>query len=195
MDQTATFFTTPQLFRKWLQLHHQTEKLLWVGFYKTHTSKASLTWPESVDVALCFGWIDGLRKRIDDESYQIRFSPRKVGSIWSNVNIGRVEFLIEAGAMTPSGMQAFEARQENKSGIYSYEQRSEELPKEFAKPFKANRIAWKYYQSQPISYRKAANWWVVSAKRPETQLRRLTMLIETSSKGEWIKQFLRPKSG
>ena len=186
-----TFFPTPADFRRWLAKHHATATELLVGFYKVGSGKASITWPESVDQALCFGWIDGLRKRIDDESYTIRFTPRKPTSTWSAVNIKRVEELIQLGLMTPAGLKAFEARKANRSGIYSYEQRTAELPPEYEKGLKANRAAWTFFQAQPASYRKAAMWWIVSAKQEATRLKRLAQLIDLSAHSQLIPQFRR----
>lgn len=186
-----TFFPTPADFRRWLAKHHATATELLVGFYKVGSGKASITWPESVDQALCFGWIDGLRKRIDDESYTIRFTPRKPTSTWSAVNIQRVEELSQLGLMTPAGLKAFEARKANRSGIYSYEQRTAELPPEYEKGLKANRAAWTFFQAQPASYRKAAMWWIVSAKQEATRLKRLAQLIDLSAHSQLIPQFRR----
>jgi uncharacterized protein YdeI (YjbR/CyaY-like superfamily) len=183
------FFKTPSDFRKWLAAHHASEKELWVGFYKKDSGKASITWPQSVDEALCFGWIDGIRKNIDEISYKIRFTPRKQRSTWSAVNIKRVGELTEQGLMETTGLKAFAARQENRSGIYSYEQRSPELPTQYAKKLKNNAAAWKFFQAQPPSYRKAVNWWVVSAKQEETRLKRLDKLIDDSAEGRRIPQF------
>src|SRR6476620_587786 len=163
----ATFFSTPADLRKWFRRNHATEKELWIGFHKKHTGKPSITWPESVDEALCVGWIDGIRKGIDAESYMIRFTPRRRGSIWSAVNIGRVEALTREKRMLPAGMAAFARRVENKSGIYAYEQRSEELPEPFAGLLRRNRKAWEFFQAQAPWYRKTMGWWVVSAKREE----------------------------
>ena len=183
------FFKTPSDFRKWLAAHHASETELWVGFYKKDSGKSSITWPQSVDEALCFGWIDGIRKNIDEVSYKIRFTPRKQRSTWSAVNIKRVPELIEQGLMEEAGLKAFAARQENRSGIYSYEQRSPELPAQYAKKLKKNAAAWKFFQAQPPSYRKAVNWWVVSAKQEETRLKRLDKLIDDSAAGRRIPQF------
>ena len=183
------FFKTPSDFRKWLAAHHASETELWVGFYKKDSGKASITWPQSVDEALCFGWIDGIRKNIDEISYKIRFTPRKQWSTWSAVNIKRVPELTEQGLMEEAGLKAFAARQENRSGIYSYEQRSPELPAQYAKKLKKNAAAWKFFQAQPPSYRKAVNWWVVSAKQEETRLKRLDKLIDDSAEGRRIPQF------
>ena len=177
------FFKTPAAFRKWLATHHASEKELWVGFYKKDTGKASITWPESVDEALCFGWIDGVRKRIDDESYKIRFSPRRPTSIWSSVNIKRATELTALGLMQPAGLKAFKARREYRSGIYAYEQRSAELVEPYAGKFKRNKTAWQFFQAQPPYYRKMMNWWIVSAKQEATRLKRLDKLIEESSAG------------
>ncbi|HKB66574.1 MAG TPA: YdeI/OmpD-associated family protein [Pyrinomonadaceae bacterium] len=183
------FFKTPSDFRKWLVAHHDSETELWVGFYKKDSGKASITWPQSVDEALCFGWIDGIRKNIDEVSYKIRFTPRKQRSTWSAVNIKRVAELTEQGLMQKPGLEAFAARQENRSGIYSYEQRSPELPAQYAKKLKKNATAWKFFQAQPPSYRKAVNWWVLSAKQEETRLKRLDKLIEDSAAGRRVPQF------
>ena len=183
------FFKTPSDFRKWLAAHHASETELGVGFYKKDSGKASVTWPQSVDEALCFGWIDGIRKNIDEVSYKIRFTPRKQRSTWSAVNIKRVGELTEQGRMEETGLKAFAARQENRSGIYSYEQRSPELPAQYAKKLKKNAAAWKFFQAQPPSYRKAVNWWVVSAKQEETRLKRLDKLIDDSAAGRRIPQF------
>jgi uncharacterized protein YdeI (YjbR/CyaY-like superfamily) len=186
-----TFFATPADFRHWLEAHHTTAKELLVGFYKKDSGKPSITWPESVDQALCFGWIDGIRKRIDDVSYTIRFTPRKSGSIWSAVNIKRAQELIAEGLMRPAGLRAFEARTENRSGIYSYEQRPEALDEPYATALKENPAAWEFFQSRPASYRRAAIWWVVSAKREETRLKRVRQLIEDSAKGQTLPMFTR----
>jgi uncharacterized protein YdeI (YjbR/CyaY-like superfamily) len=189
----ARFFKSPEEFRKWLEANHSGPAELWVGFYKKGSGKPSITWPESVDEALCFGWIDGIRKSLDEDSYTIRFTPRKPRSTWSAVNISRAGELIRKGLMTPSGMAAFQARKENRSGIYSYEQRSVDLPEQYGKKFKANRKAWEYYQSRPVSYRKAVNWWVISAKREETRMKRLEKLMEDSERGQTIPQLTRAR--
>jgi uncharacterized protein YdeI (YjbR/CyaY-like superfamily) len=181
------FFKTPAAFRRWLAANHATAKELWVGFYKKGSGKPSINWPESVDEALCFGWIDGLRKSIDEESYKIRFTPRKLTSVWSAVNIRNVEQLIKEHRMQAAGMEAFAARKENRSGIYSYEQRSAELVEPYLGKFKRHKIAWKFFQAQPPSYRKVMNWWVVSAKQEETRLKRLDKLIEESAQGRRLR--------
>jgi uncharacterized protein YdeI (YjbR/CyaY-like superfamily) len=181
------FFKKPSAFRKWLEAHHATSKELWVGFYKKNSGKPSIDWPESVDEALCFGWIDGIRKRIDEESYMIRFTPRKPASVWSAVNIRNAEKLIKQKRMQPAGLKVFAARKENRSGIYSYEQRSPELVEPYMERLKRNKAAWKFFQSQPAGYRKQMNWWVVSAKKEETRLKRLAKLIEESAAGRRIR--------
>jgi uncharacterized protein YdeI (YjbR/CyaY-like superfamily) len=180
----ATFFKTPAEFRAWLEQHHETERELIVGFYRKATGRPSITWPESVDEALCFGWIDGIRRGIDAESYSIRFTPRKPTSNWSSVNIRRVAELSESGRMRPAGMAAFERRSEERSGIYSYEQRKEaKLSPAQQREFEANAEAWAFFSAQPPGYRRTATHWVVRAKREETKAKRLATLIEDSASG------------
>jgi uncharacterized protein YdeI (YjbR/CyaY-like superfamily) len=186
-----TFFRSAALFRKWLQRHHDTATELLVGFYKAGSGKPSITWPESVDEALCFGWIDGVRKRIDAASYTIRFTPRKASSNWSSVNIQKVRALIEEGRMAPAGHAAFTARRAGKSGIYSYEQRPDGLTAPYAGLLAANRAAQQFFESQTPSYRRAATWWVISAKKEETRLKRVQTLIELSGSGKLLPQFIR----
>ena len=176
------FFKTPATFRKWLAANHAKSKELWVGFYKKDSGKPSITWPESVDEALCFGWIDGVRKSVDAESYKIRFSPRKPSSIWSAVNIRNMERLIKENLAAPAGIKAYEARKENRSGIYSYEQRPVELVEPYASQFRRNKAAWQFFQAQPPGYRKIMNWYIVSAKLEKTRLARLEKLIDASAK-------------
>jgi uncharacterized protein YdeI (YjbR/CyaY-like superfamily) len=176
------FFRTPGDFRIWLEKNHAMADELWVGFYKKNSGKPSITWPESVDEALCFGWIDGVRKRVDEISYQIRFTPRRRGSIWSATNIKRAKELVEQRRMRPTGLNAFAARIENKSGIYSYEQRTTELEEPYATYLKKNKAAWNFFRTQPPSYRKMIGWWIISAKREETRMARLAKLISESAK-------------
>jgi uncharacterized protein YdeI (YjbR/CyaY-like superfamily) len=179
-----TFFATPAEFRRWLKRHHRSEPELWVGFYKKSCGRPSITWTESVDEALCFGWIDGLRRTIDAESYTNRFTPRRRGSTWSTVNTRRAEALIREGRMQPAGLKAFEARDHEKSGTYSFEQRkTARLAPEAEKQFKADRAAWSFFELQPPGYRQVAVWWVISAKREETRARRLEQLIAHSAAG------------
>jgi uncharacterized protein YdeI (YjbR/CyaY-like superfamily) len=177
------FFRGPSAFRAWLTKHHATTGELLVGFHKKGSGKPSMSWPESVDEGLCFGWIDGVRKRLDDDSYTIRFTPRRPKSIWSAVNIRRVAELAESGAMTPAGLSAFAARVENRSGIYAYEQRSATLPEPYAATLKKHKAAAGFFLAQPPSYRKKIEWWVVSAKQEATRLKRLNQLIEASANG------------
>jgi uncharacterized protein YdeI (YjbR/CyaY-like superfamily) len=168
------FFAKPQDFRKWLKAHHGNTSELWVGFYKKSSGRPSITWPESVDEALCVGWIDGLRKTIDAESYKIRFTPRKKTSNWSAVNIGRARELTKRGRMRAAGLKAFELRKEEKSGIYAYENRKSAVLGEAAEQrFQARPKAWEFFQRLPASYRQTLIWWVVSAKREETRQERL----------------------
>jgi uncharacterized protein YdeI (YjbR/CyaY-like superfamily) len=188
---TIRFFESSSDFRNWLEANHASVRELWVGFYKNSSARASITWPESVDQALCFGWIDGIRKRIDEISYKIRFSPRKPTSVWSTVNVKRVLALSDEGLMHPPGLAAFAKRKENKSGIYSYEQMMDTVPEPYAQKLKANKIALDFFQAQVPSYRKAAGWWVVSAKKEETRQKRLDQLIDDSAHGRMIGQFTR----
>jgi len=178
------FFAKPEDFRKWLDANHKNTSELWVGFYRKASTRPSITWPESVDEALCVGWIDGLRKTIDAESYKIRFTPRKKTSNWSAVNIGRVQELTKQGRMRAAGVKAFGLRKEEKSGVYAYENRKSAVLGENAeKRFRARRKAWDFFQGQPPGYRKLATWWVISAKREETRQKRLEKLIAESEAG------------
>jgi uncharacterized protein YdeI (YjbR/CyaY-like superfamily) len=182
------FFRTPADFRNWLEKNHATATELWVGFHKKDSGKPSITWPESVDQALCFGWIDGIRKRVDEITYQIRFTPRRSRSIWSATNIKRAKELASQKQMRPAGSKAFAARIENKSGIYSYEQRCTELSDRYAKLFKESKAAWNFFRTQPPSYRKMIGWWIISAKKEETRMTRLAKLIDESAKGRRMLQ-------
>jgi uncharacterized protein YdeI (YjbR/CyaY-like superfamily) len=187
------FFATPPDFRRWLEANHASETELWVGFHKKGTGKPSITWPESVDQALCFGWIDGIRKSLGAESYVIRFTPRKRGSNWSLVNIRRATALIGDGLMQAAGNRAFEARDPAKSGVYAFEQTKPAiLPPAAKKQFMANKRAWKFFESQPPGYRKIAIRYVLTAKQEETRLRRLARLIKDSAAGRRIGLLERP---
>jgi uncharacterized protein YdeI (YjbR/CyaY-like superfamily) len=177
----ATFFPTPADFRVWLEAHHEAAAELWVGFHKRGSGLPSMTWPESVDEALCFGWIDGVRQSIDDSSYRIRFTPRRAGSTWSAVNLRRVEELRGAGRMRPAGLAAFEGRDPAKQERYSYERQHVTLAPPYLAALKRNRAAWQFFQAQPAYYRRQATLWVMSAKREETRSRRLQALIEDSA--------------
>ena len=181
-----TFFPTPAAFRKWLETNHASATELLVGFYKRGSGKPSITWPESVDQALCFGWIDGVRRRIDDVSYSIRFTPRKQISNWSAINIARVAELTKLGLMRPAGLRAFEQRREDKSAIYSYENAVRTFDPSDEKTFRANRKAWQFFNAQAPSYRRVCIYWVTSAKKEETRARRLATLINDSANGERV---------
>ncbi len=186
------FFATPADFRAWLDKHHASEQELSVGFYKRDSGQPSITWPESVDAALCYGWIDGVRNSIDELSYRIRFTPRKPTSTWSAINVKRVAELTKLGLMRPAGLKAFAARKGDKTGIYAYEQRKNaKLPAGYEKQFRANRKAWGFFQSQPPWYRRTATYRVISAKQEETRLRRLAALIRDSELGQPIKELRR----
>ncbi|MFO7448206.1 MAG: YdeI/OmpD-associated family protein [Ignavibacteriaceae bacterium] len=191
MDEIK-FFKTKKDFRKWLEKYHNKKTEQWVGFYKKNSGKPSIDWPQSVDEALCFGWIDGLRKSIDGESYKIRFTPRRQTSNWSAVNIKRVGELTKLGLMQPAGLKIFEARRKDKTNQYSFENRHKGLDPVYEKKIKTNKKAWEFFNSQPPSYRKTAGWWVVSAKREETRLKRLDILIKDSENGTRIALLRRP---
>ena len=180
------FFKTPDAFRAWLEKNHARADELLVGLYKRGSGKPSMTWPESVDQALCFGWIDGVRKSLDEDSYAIRFTPRRPRSTWSKVNVGKVGELTEGGLMRPAGLAAFAKRTPERTGIYSAEQADVQLGEAFERTFRARRRAWKFFAAQPAWYRRTATWWVISAKREPTRLGRLESLIAASDTGEWI---------
>jgi uncharacterized protein YdeI (YjbR/CyaY-like superfamily) len=192
VSMKPTFFPTPSAFREWLEQHHAKADALWVGYYKKGSGKPSITWPESVDEALRYGWIDGVRKSINDLSYAIRFTPRKPGSTWSSVNIKRAQALIERGQMQPAGLKAYQARREDKSGIYSYEQRGVGLGEPYNRLLKENEAAWGFFQTQPASYRKAVSWWIISAKKEGTRLKRLEKLMAYSAQGRRLPEY-RPR--
>src|SRR5258708_8214618 len=176
------YFKSPKDFRRWLKKNHANTQELWVGYYKKRSRQPSMTWPESVDEALCFGWIDGIRKSVDDFRYTIRFTPRRRGSIWSALNIKRAQKLGDKGLMEPPGVAAFDARKENRSGIYSYEQRTVSLDGTYEKRLRQNQVAWDFFYAQPPSYRKAVGWWELSAKQEPTRLKRLEKLIRESAR-------------
>ena len=188
------FFPSPAEFRKWLKRNHASVRELWVGFHKRATGRPSMTWPQSVDEALCFGWIDGIRKSLDAERYVIRFTPRKPSSIWSAVNTRRANELVKEGRMQPAGAKAFKARDPKRSGVYSFEQReAAKLSPAAEAQFKRVPKAWAFFHSLPPGYRKVATFWVVSAKREETRASRLERLIEDSAAGRRI-AVLQPSS-
>ena len=177
------FFTSAEKFREWLETNHTVERELLVGFRKLKTGKPCMTWSESVDQALCFGWIDGVRKRIDDESYTIRFTPRRAGSIWSAINIAKIADLKKRGLMRPAGLEAFEKRDEAKSVIYSYERSPEQLDPEYEKLFRKRKDALEFFTQQPPGYRRTVIHFVMAAKKEETRMSRLNKLILASEAG------------
>jgi uncharacterized protein YdeI (YjbR/CyaY-like superfamily) len=188
------FFASPERLREWLAAHHRTADELILGFHKKGTGKASVTWPESVDQALCFGWIDGVRHRLDENRYTIRFTPRRAGSIWSAKNIARFHELTADGMIEAEGRRAFDERDETRTNQYSFEQERVRFTREQESEFRAHGKAWAFFQTQPPSYRKPATWWVVSAKKDETKARRLATLIEDSDHERRIKQLRRAGS-
>jgi uncharacterized protein YdeI (YjbR/CyaY-like superfamily) len=182
-----TFFATPAAFRAWLEEHHEIETELLVGFYKKPSGKPSITWPESVDQALCFGWIDGVRRSLGEEAYTIRFTPRKPRSNWSAVNVQRMGELIHEGLVHPAGLAAFERRSDDRTAIYASEQRKNaQLPPEYERRLRADAAASEFFDAQPPWYRRTATHWVISAKREATRERRLAQLIEDSASGRRI---------
>ena len=186
------FFPSPPDWHAWLEQHHQTHQELLVGLHKKDSGKPSITWPEAVDGALCFGWIDGVRRSLNETSYVIRFTPRRPRSIWSAINIRRVAELTKLGLMRPARVQAFEKRTGDRSEIYSYEQRmGAKLPAAYEKKFRVNKRAWKYFQTQPPWYRRTASWLVISAKKEETRLKRLAQLIDDSERERAIPELRR----
>jgi uncharacterized protein YdeI (YjbR/CyaY-like superfamily) len=177
------YFKSAAAFRRWLEANHALVRELWVGFFKKDSGKGGLTYAEAVDEALCFGWIDGLKKRVDDLSYTHRFTPRKPKSNWSRINIQHVERLKKAGLMTSAGLKAYAARVPARSGVYSFENAPRKLVAADEKQFKADQGAWQFFQHQPPGYQRLAIWWVVSAKKPDTRARRLAQLIAESGHG------------
>jgi uncharacterized protein YdeI (YjbR/CyaY-like superfamily) len=186
-ESDILFFEDQWAFRQWLEVNHTTAKALQVGFYKVGSGKKSMSWSESVDQALCFGWIDGIRKSLDAESYTIRFTPRKKNSIWSAVNNRKVEVLLAANLMKPAGLEAFSYKNDERSRVYSYENALEELMPVFEKKFKEDTKAWAFFQAQAPSYRKQLIHWVMSAKQEKTQSNRLQQLIAACRKKERLR--------
>jgi uncharacterized protein YdeI (YjbR/CyaY-like superfamily) len=194
-EPAPQFFASPNEWRGWLEKNHAGEQEFWVGFYKRDSGRPSITWPEAVDGALCFGWIDGVRKSIDALSYKIRFTPRKPRSIWSAINIRRAKELSKLGLMHAAGLTAFEKRDGDRSAIYAYEQRqTATLPREFEKQFRANKEGWTFFQSQPPWYRRTSTYWVISAKREEIRRKRLATLIDCSASKRNIPALTRPSA-
>ena len=193
MTGSPVFFATPEEFRAWLEENHATARELWVGYTKKGAGRPSITWPESVDEALCYGWIDGIRRSVDDTSYMNRFTPRRPGSNWSAVNIARVAELTAQGRMRPAGLAAFDRRRDETTAVYSYEQRHQAALEEAEEQqLRANPAAWQFFQARPPSYRQAAIRWVISAKKAETRQSRLARLIEDSAQGRTVPPLTRP---
>jgi uncharacterized protein YdeI (YjbR/CyaY-like superfamily) len=184
------FFARPSDFRKWLEKNHDRAAELLIGFHRVDSDRGGLTYREALDEALCFGWIDGLRKRYDATSYTVRFTPRIAGSIWSVINTARMEELIRRGRVHAAGMMTFRQRDKRKSKLYSYEVGNCQLTAEFERKFRADRGAWEFYQAQAPWYRRVSCYWVMSAKQEETRLRRLATLIDDSANGRRIKQLI-----
>jgi uncharacterized protein YdeI (YjbR/CyaY-like superfamily) len=188
------FFPKPSELRSWFEKNHDTAPEIWVGFHKKSSGRSSISWPEAVDEALCFGWIDSVRRSVNDTSYANRFSRRKARSTWSTVNIKRAKELISIGRMQPAGLKAFEQRTDERSSIYSYEQRqSAKLSRSFEKQFRASKKAWEFFRAQAPWYQRVAAFWVLSAKKEETRLKRLAKLINDSENQRTIPPLTRPK--
>lgn len=177
------FFSSPEKFREWLEQNHDRTSELLVGFHKKASGKKSITYPEALDEALCFGWIDGVRRNVDETSYSIRFTPRKPKSIWSNVNVKHVERLTKEGRMAEPGLKAYALRDPKRTGIYAFENDPREFSPEYEKKFRANKPAWEFFQKEPPSIRRTCIFWVMSAKKEETRLRRLEQLMDRAAKG------------
>ena len=177
------FFSSPEQFRQWLEQSHDSAEELLVGFHKKDSGKKSVTYPQALDEALCFGWIDGVRRSLDETSYTIRFTPRKPRSIWSNVNVRHVERLTKEGRMAEPGRKAYALRDPKRTGIYAFEKEVREFSPEFEKKFRANKPAWQFFQSEPPSIRRTCIFWVMSAKKEETRVRRLEQLIARGEQG------------
>lgn len=183
--QGPTFFASAAEFRRWLETNHAEASELLVGFWKKATGRASIDWPQARDEALCFGWIDGVRRSLGEDSYTIRFTPRRPGSVWSRVNLARFDALEAAGRMTDAGRRAH-AENVGRRSVYSYENEARELSKAESAQFRANRRAWKDWQSRPPGYRRVVMHWITSAKKPETRARRIATLIADSEAGRKI---------
>jgi len=177
------FFKSQSEFRRWLEKNHAQETELLLGFYKKGSGKASITYPEALDEALCFGWIDGVRRSLGDDGYTIRFTPRKAKSIWSNVNVRHVERLKKLGRMAPAGLEAYALRDPKKTGIYAFENRPRELSPAYEKKFRSNKKAWEFFEKQPPGFKRLMIFRVMEGKQEETRQRRLAQLIEASAKG------------
>jgi len=191
--ENIRFFDSQAKFREWLEANHDKSPFQWVGFWKKAAGRSGLTYDEAVLEALCFGWIDGQTNRVDDLSVTVRFSPRRAGSNWSELNIKRVQDLQKAGRLHPAGLTAFEARREPEPGVYTYETRPADLPSELADVFRTNAKAWAFWREQTPGYRKSMTWWILSAKQDETRQRRLAALMDESAKGVKISDISLPR--
>jgi len=182
------FFPSAAALRAWLEAHHDQAQELWIGFHKKSSGEKGITYSEALDEALCFGWIDGVRKRLDEARWTTRFTPRKPGSVWSQVNLKRAAELTRLGRMQPSGRREYEERDPKQTQRYSYEERPRQLDEAYEARFRENPKAWAFFAAQPPSYRRTASFWVLSAKQEETRLKRLAILIEGSERGERLGQ-------
>lgn len=185
-ERPAVFFSGPEEFRSWLDAHHDSADELWMGLFKAHVADRGLTWADAVPEALCFGWIDSVSQRIDDDARRQRWTPRRKGSVWSAVNVAHVERLTAEGRMHPAGVAAFEARTAERTGIYSFENEAVELDGERLDRLRADPAAWAFWQAAIPSYRKQVTWWILGAKQEATKDRRLTQLIEDSAAGRLV---------
>jgi uncharacterized protein YdeI (YjbR/CyaY-like superfamily) len=195
MTVSPVFFATPSAFRQWLRRNHKSAAEVWVGYYKKASGRPSITYAESLDEALCFGWIDGIRRSIDSERYTNRFTPRRPGSNWSLVNVGKVKALLAAGRMQPAGLAAYEARDRKKTGVYSFENRPVSLTPELEAAFRKQAAAWRFWEAQPPGYRRMMSWFVMSAKRDDTRARRLERLMAECAAGRRIEPMGKGKTG
>ncbi|HUP83412.1 MAG TPA: YdeI/OmpD-associated family protein, partial [Candidatus Limnocylindria bacterium] len=191
--ENIRFFKSATEFRRWLENNHDKSPFQWIGFWKKGSGRSGMSYDEAVLESLCFGWIDGQTNRVDDLAVTTRFSPRRTGSNWSQLNIGRVEELTRAGRMHPAGLAAFDARKAPEPGVYTYETRPADLPPDLAAIFRKSKPAWQFWRAQTPGYRKSMTWWVVSAKQDQTRLRRLVALIDESTKGIKISDTNLPK--
>jgi uncharacterized protein YdeI (YjbR/CyaY-like superfamily) len=188
-----TSFKTPAAFRAWLKKHHKTSPELLLRTFKVHAADRGVTYAQALDEALCFGWIDGVRRSVDKDSFSIRFTPRKPRSIWSRINVGHAERLIKEGRMMKAGLEAFEARDDKLTGVYSFENRPKEFAPDLARTFRANNKAWAFFEQQAPSYRRTVTYWVMSAKQDATRLRRLKSLMDCCARGGIIPQVIKRK--
>jgi uncharacterized protein YdeI (YjbR/CyaY-like superfamily) len=187
--ENLKFFRTPAELRRWFKANGKRKSELWIGMYRKESGKGGVDYKQALDEALCFGWIDGIRKKLDDSSFTVRFTPRKPTSIWSNVNIAHINRLTAEGRMMPEGIAAFEKRDPSRSGIYAFERAPAKLEPSMIKEFKKTPAAWKFFENGSPYYRQVATWWVISAKREETRRKRLAQLIASSAEKSRLQQF------